>query len=181
MAPLPTSRSCLDSVGGGRARVAPNLLSAEVKLLQFTSILGAAFGTAAFAKLLHSLVLMERPRTVVELGSGLGTSALWMALATEMNGYGHVYAVDDLDLLRRHNALATVIDALEQSGFGRIEATTPEVYFRQVTSAVGLQSRLTMLERHIELTDPCHFDAYPFSGALISKIPRWHRPRACGS
>lgn len=53
------------------------------------------FGTESFCDFLYGLVRLERPKIVVELGTGLGRSAFRMAQAARENGVGHVWTVDD--------------------------------------------------------------------------------------
>ena len=146
-------------------------LEAQLRLLRFTSVLGTSFGTEDFSQFLHALVKMQRPEVVVELGTAAGPCALSMALAAEMNGRGHVYSVDDFELLRGNaDALPAVLDALVLAGFGRIEAATPREYFDAVAAALGVDQRLTITERHIDLEDPAHFDDYPFAGQQVDLL-----------
>lgn len=65
----------------------------EIKKL--TDKIGKIYGTEDFAIYLYSIVKMTKPTTVVELGTGLGTTALWTALALEENEKGWLYTVDD--------------------------------------------------------------------------------------
>lgn len=45
-------------------------------------------------ELLYSLVRTSRPRTVVEFGTSLGISAIFLAAAVADNGIGHVYTTE---------------------------------------------------------------------------------------
>lgn len=65
----------------------------EIKKL--TDKIGKIYGTEDFAIYLYSIIKMSKPNTVVELGTGLGTTALWSALALEENDKGMLYTVDD--------------------------------------------------------------------------------------
>ena len=50
--------------------------------------IGEYYGTEHFGYLLYSLIRMEQPKTVVELGSGLGSTSCMMAQALKENGKG---------------------------------------------------------------------------------------------
>lgn len=65
------------------------------KLKMLTDRIGTVYGTEDFAIYLYSLVKMTRPKTVLELGTGLGSTALWTALALEENGNGVMHTIDD--------------------------------------------------------------------------------------
>lgn len=57
--------------------------------------LGEIYGTESFCWLVYALVLAEKPRTILELGTGVGGTALLAAEAARLNGTGHVWTVDD--------------------------------------------------------------------------------------
>ena len=65
----------------------------EVKKL--TDSIGQIYGTEDFAVYLYSIVKMYKPSTVVEYGTGLGSTALWIALALEENKLGILHTIDD--------------------------------------------------------------------------------------
>jgi len=62
---------------------------------QFSDNVGTIYGTEDFSIYLYSLVKMKRPKNIVELGTGVGSVALWCGLALEENGEGKIYTVDD--------------------------------------------------------------------------------------
>ena len=63
---------------------------------EFTDNIGSIYGTEDFAIYFYSIVKMTRPKTILELGTGLGTTTLWTALALqENNNQGQIYTVDD--------------------------------------------------------------------------------------
>jgi hypothetical protein len=57
--------------------------------------LSEIYGTESFCWFLHSLVLMRKPRTIVELGTGAACTTSLAALAAKLNRHGHVWTVDD--------------------------------------------------------------------------------------
>ena len=66
---------------------------ADIK--RYTDSVGSIYGTEDFSVYLYSVIKMMKPRTVVELGTGLGSSMLWSALALKENGFGKIVTVDD--------------------------------------------------------------------------------------
>lgn len=66
---------------------------AEIK--KFTDSVGSIYGTEDFAIYLYSLIKMTKSKTVLELGTGFGTTALWAALALEENKQGIIHTVDN--------------------------------------------------------------------------------------
>lgn len=64
------------------------------------------YGTENFCHFLYSLVRMDRPPVVVELGCGGGATALMVSKALQENGSGHLWTVDNgsdwnTELIRR--------------------------------------------------------------------------------
>jgi len=53
------------------------------------------YGTEDFAIFLYSLIKMRKPENIVELGTGVGSTMLWSALACKENGFGKVTTVDN--------------------------------------------------------------------------------------
>jgi len=53
------------------------------------------YGKERFCYLLYSLVRMEQPNTVVELGTGFGTCALLIAQALKENNKGMIWTIDN--------------------------------------------------------------------------------------
>lgn len=65
------------------------------RLKKFTDSVGPIYGTEDFSIYLYSLVKITKPRSVLELGTGFGSTALWIALGMEENNQGTLYTVDD--------------------------------------------------------------------------------------
>lgn len=65
------------------------------ELKRYTDRIGSIYGTEDFSVYLYSVIKMMKPKTVVELGTGLGSTMLWAGLALDENGDGKVYTVDD--------------------------------------------------------------------------------------
>jgi len=66
-----------------------------VGVKKYTDSIAPIYGTEDFSVHLYSVIKMMRPKTVVELGTGLGSAMLWSGLALEENGEGKIYTVDD--------------------------------------------------------------------------------------
>jgi|HubBroStandDraft_6_1064221.scaffolds.fasta_scaffold208247_1 tetratricopeptide (TPR) repeat protein len=150
---------------------APRPRDPRADLMLLSDVAGMVFGTEDFCLFLYSLVRMHAPKTVVELGTGLGASAFWMALAAKRNGVGHVFTVDDLTLFKQHKPLLDeLLGHLRRTAFPPFEARTPEQYFQAATRILDLGAHLTFLHRGMDLTDAQHFDGYPFAGAPIDLL-----------
>jgi hypothetical protein len=61
----------------------------------FSDRLGHVYGTEDWSIFMYSLVKMHRPETIVELGTGIGATAFWMAQACRENSFGHVTTIDN--------------------------------------------------------------------------------------
>ena len=114
-----------------------------IRLFKIREVLGPVFGSEDLCILLYSLIRREVPRTLVELGTGLGVSALWMAQAVKENGVGHVYTLDDgrdfdqsLDCLAKVDELLT--PELHPMTKGGIEE-----HLARFSTACGLTEHLT--------------------------------------
>ncbi|CCQ94342.1 conserved hypothetical protein [[Clostridium] ultunense Esp] len=66
-----------------------------LELVRLKEHIGHVYGSDTICIFLYSIVKRERPLSIVELGTGLGVSTLWMARALRENGVGHIYTVDD--------------------------------------------------------------------------------------
>jgi predicted O-methyltransferase YrrM len=64
-------------------------------LLAIRSQLGLLHGSDDLCMLMYSLVKRERPSVVVELGTGLGVTTVWMAAALQENGHGIIHTYDN--------------------------------------------------------------------------------------
>lgn len=65
------------------------------ELKRYTDRIGSIYGTEDLSVYLYSVIKMMKPKTVVELGTGLGSTMLWSALALEENNEGVLYTIDD--------------------------------------------------------------------------------------
>lgn len=65
----------------------------EIK--NYTDQVGPYYGTEDLAVYVYSMIKMNRPQKVLELGTGLATVSLWAAAALVENGTGELVTVDD--------------------------------------------------------------------------------------
>jgi hypothetical protein len=136
------------------------------KLRRVNRILGPTYGTEHFSIFLYSLVRIQRPRTMVELGTGLGVSAFWMGHAATENRVGHVYTVDDFQSFD----MAALRSQFNRANLGNIDGSSPKAYFYSVARILGIQKRVTFINRTINLEDRNHFSGYPFSRRPIDLV-----------
>jgi hypothetical protein len=139
------------------------IIADRSSLLQLNAIAGEDYGTEDFSLFLFSLVKMHIPETVVELGTGLGVSALWMALAARENGIGHVWTVDDFEWFNRRPERATaIIRGLCDLGIDNIEQAGASSIYSALAAHLQLDSTLTFVKAKIALSERNHFDLYSF-------------------
>jgi hypothetical protein len=140
-------------------------------LLLLTDAVESGFGTEDFSLFLYSLVRMHAPETVVELGTGLGVSAFWMALAAKRNETGHIWTVDDFEFFdRRKSLVEEIIAKLRETNIISLENSTAEEYYSRISSLFGLDPYLTFVKSKIALNEVGHFTEYPFAGRPIDLL-----------
>jgi Methyltransferase domain len=143
----------------------------RARLLLLSDTVGTYFGTEDFCIFLYSLIKMQAPHTIVELGTGMGNSACWMALAAKQNGAGHVWSVDDLSSFKtRDDVLPKAIDDLMKVQFGNIKASTPQQYFEEIRKVLEIEEFLTFINEEMYLDEKGHFDHYPFGDKSIDLL-----------
>jgi len=64
-------------------------------LKKYTDRVGPDYGTEDFCIFMYALAKMQKPKVALELGTGLGATAFWLARAMVENGAGHVWTVDN--------------------------------------------------------------------------------------
>lgn len=143
----------------------------RARLLLLTDAVESGFGTEDFSLFLYSLVRMHAPETVVELGTGFGMAAFWMALAAKRNGTGHVWTVDDFELFDRQKPMVErFMTRLREANIISLETPTAEEYFSRISSLFGLDSHLTFVRTKMVLNEVGHFTGYPFAGQPVDLL-----------
>jgi Methyltransferase domain len=136
-------------------------------LFALTDVLGRPYGTEEFCLFLHSLVRMNRPLSMVELGSGFGASAFWMALAAKQNGNGHVWSYDNNgNTALLPQLLSKAKQQLAHTPWADLENFAPELIPGTILKRLGLTSFLTFTTQQISLDSPKAIDSYGFEGPV---------------
>ena len=65
------------------------------ELKEFSDRVGTPYGSEDLSLFLYSLIKMQKPNCIVELGTGDGASTVWMAQALKENGQGQLITVDN--------------------------------------------------------------------------------------
>ena len=86
-----------DAAAGEAPSAGESQSAAEVfaRLKAFSERLGPVYGTEDWPVFLYALVKMQAPLNVVELGTGLGVTALWVAQALKEIGAGKIWTIDN--------------------------------------------------------------------------------------
>ena len=108
-------------------------------------VLGEMYGKERFCYLLYSLTRMEQPKTVVELGAGVGTCSFLIAQALKENDSGMLWTIDNGQEWPQYQ-----LDVQK-------EFATHKEYFNYLTEKFGLQ-RFIRLVDNFDLTKNLLFD-----------------------
>jgi hypothetical protein len=127
-------------------------------------ILGEPYTTEDKSHFFYSLLKMQKPDRVLELGVGMGVTSFFMAQALAENGRGHLYAVDDgsgwtefqgwlVDQLKPHPRFAEALaEATARAGASGREAFFP-VMRRLAETLGGFADRITFLDARMGIED----------------------------
>jgi Methyltransferase domain len=141
------------------------------KLLTLLDFIGPIFGTENFGLFLYSLVRLQAPRTIVELGTAFGACAFSMAVGAKHNGIGHIWTVDDCLLFEREKTLVETLQSRRKPEWlGSLSFQDQKQYLREVGRQLGVNKFLTIVEERIDLNEPSHFDRYPFNDKTIDLL-----------
>jgi predicted O-methyltransferase YrrM len=125
------------------------------------------YGTESFCYFLYSLIKMDRPSVVIELGCGGAATTLMAARALSENGHGHLWTIDNgsdwtSDLVRE-----TCLDAF--GGNERVESYTD--FIGKLVERFSLSEQVTLVDmtlNGIEFFDPGRRIDMVFSDATPS-------------
>jgi predicted O-methyltransferase YrrM len=111
------------------------------RLKAHTDRIGPVYGTEDWSMFLYALVKMQTPLAVVELGTGLGATALWVAQAMKEVGGGRIWTIDsgqDWPAILGHSP-----DLFTQAQRGMDFAG----YMADIVAGFGLQDHLEFIGR----------------------------------
>ena len=155
---------------------------------EWTEIFGEAYGTEDQAVLFYSLTKMQSPLNVLELGTGFGVTAYWIAQAMKENGGGRIWSVDNgehwasiammlerggvpaelaplIDRLRAHRWFGEIVfpKRVPVSGQG-LQAADYWKVLNESARVMGLESHVTFLKGSFLTGDSIEVSArtYPF-------------------
>lgn len=129
-----------------------------MSLLALRNEIGAIYGSEDLAVLLYSLARRERPKSVVELGTGLGVSSFWIAHALRENSFGHLWTFDDgshfesmfTSYLREQ--LHSLGEQLKLQALSN-ENLSYSKYFAEMSSFLELENYLTLVQERIDFQE----------------------------
>ena len=148
-------------------RSKPVDIQALVPLFELSNQIGHVYGSEDLSLLFYTLVRRERPMNMVELGTGLGVVALWMAQAAKDNGKGRVWTIDDASQWPDNAPLRKLLEPLlDVAPFDCLDPETLgyETFLQNAIDLLGLSGQVTFLKKHIDFADEDSFtaDTYPF-------------------
>ncbi len=146
----------------------PSDLDALLPLMQMRNQVGYLYGSEDISILFYALIRREKPQNLIELGTGVGVTAFWMAQACKENGGGKVWTIDDgsqwIDADRFRAAMAPLrtIRPFKQIDFDNV---TYEHFVQRSIELLGLSDHLAFLPVHLELEQGLKLDSldFPFS------------------
>jgi len=113
---------------------------------------GPLYGSETLCMLLHVLALREKPTQIIELGTGLGITTVWIAAALEINGAGSVVTIDD----GSHFPPASLKHEQFRKIFYDIFPKTQDYneYIESLLSKFSFSNRITYLNRALDFSSP---------------------------
>jgi predicted O-methyltransferase YrrM len=127
-------------------------------LQQLRYRLGPIYGSEDLCVLLYSLVKRQKPRVVVELGTGFGVTTAWIAAAMTENGFGTIYTVDNgthFESSRQRNKF----DQLDGMLTSLAPISHAHSFFAEVFERAGVAQCVRSIEHDIDLVNLAWLDA----------------------
>jgi hypothetical protein len=156
-------------------QTAPMDPAAMLALTELRNRVGGVYGSETISLFFYTLIRRQRPRNVVELGTGLGVTAFSMAQAVKENGMGKVWTVDDGSHWNEPGKLAGTLASLTGiAPFDKLGLTSLNhaEYLSDAAHALGLADHLTFIDAHLELGPDTPFspDRWPFMAEPIDLV-----------
>lgn len=150
-------------------------IAALVPLLELRNRVGRVYGSEDIAMLLYTLVRRERPANILELGTGLGVSAFWMAQAAKENGHGQVWTLDDgSHWTEPAKFQAAVAPLAEVAPFSALDFPSLDfpLFVDCMVDLLDLRGRVTFQKAHLDFAKEEGFtaEAYPFLAKPIDLV-----------
>jgi hypothetical protein len=142
-------------------------LNALLPLMQMRNMVGYLYGSEDISLLFYALIRREKPQNLIELGTGVGVTALWMAQACKENGSGKVWTIDDgsqwQDVAHFRTAMMplSTVPPFNQIDFNTV---TYVEFMQQAIQLLDLGPHLEFMPVHLELDSGLKLDPdkYPF-------------------
>ena len=125
------------------------------QLLLLRDLYGPVYGSEDLCVLLYSLVRRERPKTVVELGAGLGVCTIWIANALAELGEGHVWSIDDGSHYIETELVRTSVHCIAEDLGIMLDNGRSTTYFDFLHGLVGalqLQEQITIVQERLDFS-----------------------------
>ncbi|MBM3586029.1 MAG: hypothetical protein FJX36_17015 [Alphaproteobacteria bacterium] len=149
--------------------------TAMALLTEVRNRIGPVYGSETISLLLYALARRERPRNVLELGTGLGVSASMIAQALKENGAGRIWTIDDGSHWQDRAKLAQAIAPLRGvAGLGSpdVGALDYPGFVSAMTKSLGVGGHLTFLHERLDLGVDVDFTSarWPFLAEPIDMV-----------
>ena len=147
-----------NAAGGGMKQepVRPRDPQTFLPLIELGNRLGFIYGSEDIAMLLYCLVRRERPINILELGTGLGVSAFWMAQALKENGGGQIWTIDDgshwQNVTELRRAVAPLMDLAPFDALD-LDSLDYPTFVQNAIAVLGFNEQCQFLHESIDLTN----------------------------
>ena len=141
-------------------------IKALVPLLEMRNRIGFVYGSEEIAMLFYALIRREQPRNILELGTGLGVTAFWMAQALKEIGAGHLWTIDDgshwQDRAKFEAAITPLVDVEPFDALDPAGLDLPG-FINAAAVLLGVSEQMTFTQGHVDITKEEQFtaDKYP--------------------
>jgi hypothetical protein len=143
----------------------------------YANDVGPLYGVEHFSLFLYSLIRMQRPKFILELGSGSGVCALMSAAGLKQNGTGSILSLDDGSQWGR------LSQQPELREYGCTDTVSHLQFLRNLARQFGLSKQVTFAERTFpdfpEVPEPIDilFVDYESQPSAIATILRHYLPK----
>ncbi|WP_345242079.1 class I SAM-dependent methyltransferase [Pontibacillus salipaludis] len=118
------------------------------ELLDLTGSIGKVYGSENTSLFLYSLIKRQKPDCIVELGTGMGLSSLWMGLGQKENGHGELYTIDNG---QEANLLTEDIVKIFPQLKGEDPEKSYEQYMNLIFESYSLTNQINFMKKDINL------------------------------